>query len=101
MKNTILLWGLFLVALFLVSCNAPERSQEIADMLADGVITELEAERMKLILESAKDTNWPELLGTGISSVLATFFGIRYAPNSLILGKREASAVDKLAGTGR
>lgn len=69
---------------------------------ADGVLTteELAAIQAKAsdLQEATGNVDWPATLGTIAGSVLATFLGIRFAPNSLIIGRQESTALNKAAG---
>lgn len=96
-------------ALFALSaCTSPEQrtaAQDLADTVTeatrDGVVTEDEAKliaaKMQVYID-APSTDWAGLATTAIATLVAAFTGLRYLPNSQIIGKEEAKAVDKVAG---
>lgn len=102
-----LLLGLFLVTVGHGCFSGAQRTaaQELADTVtaatADGIVTPDEAtaisSKMKAYVD-APGINWAELGGTVLASIGAMFLGLRYAPNSVIIGKQEAAAVNKAAG---
>jgi Flp pilus assembly protein TadD len=104
--------GAALIAALCFACTTPERqaaaqalSEAITASTRDGVVTQTEVDEITALTKAFTDapadgTDWTSLLGTALGSIGATFFGLRYAPNSVIVGKQEAAALDKLAGTG-
>lgn len=103
--------AIVLVALvFLVSCTSPERTAAFQELqaaystaVADGVVTDTEARDVGAKLQAFNDApaggqDWIALATTALGTLAAGFFGLRYAPNSVIIGKQEAAALDLAAG---
>ncbi len=92
------------------SCAATEGgatlAQLISEAMTDGAISPEEADQIKVAADAAAGAgsawvgDWAGTIATGLGTILATFLGLRYAPNTLIVGKQEAAALDKIAKTG-
>jgi hypothetical protein len=94
--------------LVVASCASPAQqtaAQALAETVTaatkDGIVTQAEADgiadKMKAYVD-APGIKWAELGGTVLASLAATFLGLRYAPNSVIVGAQEAAALNKAAG---
>lgn len=76
--------------------------------LADGVLGSQEVVLLtskmeafaSAVKEQAESVDWAALGGTMLGSALLALLGARAAPNSLLLGRAEARALDKVAGGG-
>jgi hypothetical protein len=99
---------LLLPFLFLSCTSAAQQSaaQALADTVTnatrDGVVTQEEAQAIQRAMKAyidAPGVDWGELGGSVLASLVATFLGLRYIPNAHIIGKAEALALDKAAGT--
>ena len=100
-----LLLGLFLVTLSCTSAEQQTAAQALAETVTaatkDGVVTSEEAGSIQAKMQAYVDApgvDWAALGGTMLASIAATFLGIRYVPNSMIVGKQEAAALNKTAG---
>jgi hypothetical protein len=84
--------------------SAPEVAQFLATALSDNTLTQAELDEFQALLEQYGSTrsaiDWKALAGTAVAGVLTTLTGIRFLPNSLIVGKQEADAINKAAGIG-
>lgn len=99
-------------AVWLASCTSPEAAaaeQELeetyASATADGVVSTAEQARLQAafdkwreqVRDDLKARDWSELIGTALSSIVGTLVTARAIPNRMILGRREAEALDHLA----
>jgi len=110
MKNLplALLFVLSALLLSFSACMTPEQqtaAQALAETVtaatADGVVTPEEADAIGVRMAAYVDApgiDWAALGGTVLASVAATFLGLRYAPNTAIIGKQESAALNKVAG---
>ena len=90
-------------ALFL-ACTSPQQAsaaQDLAETVTaatkDGIVTQAEADTIKAKMKAyteAPGTDWTAVLGASLGSVVAGIFGLRYLPNSVIIGKQEAAHLD-------
>lgn len=82
--------------------SAADVSRYLADALADNTLTAEEVQGLQNMLEvygsSAGSMDWMTLAGTVLGGAVTAITGVRLLPNSLIVGKKEAQAIDKAAG---
>jgi hypothetical protein len=108
MKTTIpcllaLLVGVFLCSL---SCTSPAQqtaAQALAETVTaatkDGIVTESEAKDIEAHMKAYVDApgvDWAQLGGSVLASIAVGFLGLRYLPNSQVVGKDEAAALAAL-----
>jgi len=98
-------------ALLFASClasggtGAADVSKYLSDALADGTFTAEEMEGFRAMLEAygnsvSSSFDWTTIAGTILGGAVTAVTGIRFLPNSLIVGKQEAQAINKAAGIG-
>jgi len=110
MKTALYVLSCVAACWLVVACTSPEQqtaAQELAEAVTaatkDGVVT---AEEQDLITskfkayQDAPKTDWAGLAATALGTLTTTFLGIRILPNRHLIGKAEAAALDKAAGTG-
>jgi hypothetical protein len=103
----VFLLGLFIITLGHACTSAAQQTaaQDLAETVTaatkDGVVTPEEAQAIQVKMQGyidAPGVDWAALGGTVLASIAATFLGLRYAPNSVIIGKAEAAALNRTAG---
>lgn len=98
---------IFLTATF-IACTTPEQqsaAQDLAETITaatkDGVITQAEADSIAVKMKAytaAPSYDWATLGATAVGTLVAGLFGIRFIPNSAIIGKQEALHLEKASG---
>lgn len=108
MKITIYVLLLLALTALFIACTSPQQAsaaQDLAETVTaatkDGIVTEDEAKTIGVKMKAYTDapgTDWVAVLGASLGSVAAGLVGLRYLPNSAIIGKTEALHLEKASG---